>query len=389
MMYELIFMGLCLGSILYNNAQQSGTECLKANARSCGECIQAGPNCGWCKKVDFLQEGEPTSARCDDLAALRLKGCPEEDIQNPRASKEKLKDNPITYKTKGNSVNSSEITQIRPQQLKFKLRSGEPQTFNLTFRRAENYPIDLYYLMDLSYSMKNDLENVKNLGTVIMEKMKQITSDFKIGFGSFVEKTVMPYISTNPAKLINPCTTNQQCTSPFSFKHVLSLTNNGSLFNELVGKQEISGNLDSPEGGFDAIMQVAVCGGCGLLCEGAEQLQGSCHRITVCWSCRSDRSGDPWGDNRGLLVVCVTEQCDGVVVPPYGLTTAETETSICPDPDLIGWRNVTRLLVFSTDAGFHFAGDGKLGGIVLPNDGKCHMQDNMYTMSHYYFNCKS
>lgn len=45
---------------------------------------------------------------------------------------------------------------------------------------------------------------------------------------------------------------------------------------------------------------------------------------------------------------------------------------------------MTRLLVFSTDAGFHFAGDGKLGGIVLPNDGKCHLKDNMYTMSHYY-----
>lgn len=52
--------------------------------------------------------------------------------------------------------------------------------------------------------------------------------------------------------------------------------------------------------------------------------------------------------------------------------------------DLIGWRNVTRLLVFSTDAGFHFAGDGKLGGIVLPNDGKCHLENNIYTMSHYY-----
>lgn len=50
----------------------------------------------------------------------------------------------------------------------------------------------------------------------------------------------------------------------------------------------------------------------------------------------------------------------------------------------IGWRNVTRLLVFSTDAGFHFAGDGKLGGIVLPNDGKCHLENNIYTMSHYY-----
>lgn len=45
---------------------------------------------------------------------------------------------------------------------------------------------------------------------------------------------------------------------------------------------------------------------------------------------------------------------------------------------------MTRLLVFSTDAGFHFAGDGKLGGIVLPNDGKCHLENNVYTMSHYY-----
>lgn len=53
----------------------------------------------------------------------------------------------------------------------------------------------------------------------------------------------------------------------------------------------------------------------------------------------------------------------------------------------IGWRNVTRLLVFSTDAGFHFAGDGKLGGIVLPNDGKCHLENNVYTMSHYYVRC--
>lgn len=50
---------------------------------------------------------------------------------------------------------------------------------------------------------------------------------------------------------------------------------------------------------------------------------------------------------------------------------------------------MTRLLVFSTDAGFHFAGDGKLGGIVLPNDGKCHLENNMYTMSHYYVRSSS
>uniref|UniRef100_A0A5F8ABB7 Integrin beta n=1 Tax=Macaca mulatta TaxID=9544 RepID=A0A5F8ABB7_MACMU len=311
---QLIFWIGLISSICCVFGQTDENRCLKANAKSCGECIQAGPNCGWCTNSTFLQEGMPTSARCDDLEALKKKGCPPDDIENPRGSKDIKKNKNVTNRSKGTAekLKPEDITQIQPQQLVLRLRSGEPQTFTLKFKRAEDYPIDLYYLMDLSYSMKDDLENVKSLGTDLMNEMRRITSDFRIGFGSFVEKTVMPYISTTPAKLRNPCTSEQNCTSPFSYKNVLSLTNKGEVFNELVGKQRISGNLDSPEGGFDAIMQVAVCG------------------------------------------------------------------------SLIGWRNVTRLLVFSTDAGFHFAGDGKLGGIVLPNDGQCHLENNMYTMSHYY-----
>ncbi len=38
--------------------------------------------------------------------------------------------------------------------------------------------------------------------------------------------------------------------------------------------------------------------------------------------------------------------------------------------------------MFSTDAGFHYAGDGKLGGIVKPNDGICHLDSKgVYTHS--------
>uniref|UniRef100_A0A673H0K9 Integrin beta n=1 Tax=Sinocyclocheilus rhinocerous TaxID=307959 RepID=A0A673H0K9_9TELE len=288
--------------------------CIKANALSCGECIQVGAKCGWCTDTqEFLKQGEPTSARCDELESLRKRGCAAAKIENPHGSQRILKNKAVTNRKKGaEKLQPEDITQIQPQKLSLNLRSGEPQNIKLKFKRAEDYPIDLYYLMDLSYSMKDDLENVKNLGTSLMKEMSKITSDFRIGFGSFVEKTVMPYISTTPAKLLNPCTGDQNCTSPFSYKNVLKLTSNGEQFNSLVGKQQISGNLDSPEGGFDAIMQVAVCG------------------------------------------------------------------------EHIGWRNVTRLMVFSTDAGFHFAGDGKLGGIVLPNDGKCHLENNMYTMSHYY-----
>lgn len=74
------------------------------------------------------------------------------------------------------------------------------------------------------------------------------------------------------------------------------------VFKGEVKKAQVSGNLDAPEGGFDAIMQAIVC--------------------------KND----------------------------------------------IGWRDkARRLLVFSTDAGFHYAGDGKLGGIVKPNDGLCHL----------------
>lgn len=58
---------------------------------------------------------------------------------------------------------------------------GEAQKFSLKFKRAEDYPIDLYFLMDLSDSMLSNLENVKNLGTDLANEMQGITSDLRIG----------------------------------------------------------------------------------------------------------------------------------------------------------------------------------------------------------------
>lgn len=39
----------------------------------------------------------------------------------------------------------------------------------------------------------------------------------------------------------------------------MPLTDDAERFNEIVRKQKISANIDTPEGGFDAIMQAAVC----------------------------------------------------------------------------------------------------------------------------------
>lgn len=59
--------------------------------------------------------------------------------------------------------------------------TDEPQKFTLTFKRAEDYPIDLYFLMDLSDSMRSNLENVKNLGADLAKEMRYITKDLRIG----------------------------------------------------------------------------------------------------------------------------------------------------------------------------------------------------------------
>lgn len=89
--------------------------------------------------------------------------------------------------------------------------------------------------------------------------------------------------------------------------------NSSQDFSNKVNKAATSTNMDTPEGGFDAIMQAIVC------------------------------------------------------------------------KEVIGWRkNARHLLVLSSDAIFHVAGDGKLAGIIEPNDGKCHMKDDIYTDSLVY-----
>lgn len=44
---------------------------------------------------------------------------------------------------------------------------GQPAKFDIKVKPAKDYPVDLYYLMDLSKSMEDDLLNLQNLGAGI------------------------------------------------------------------------------------------------------------------------------------------------------------------------------------------------------------------------------
>ncbi|XP_013919399.1 PREDICTED: integrin beta-5 isoform X1 [Thamnophis sirtalis] len=201
-----------------------------------------------------------------------------------------------------------------PQKISLNLRPGDPASFHVQVRQVEDYPVDLYYLMDLSLSMKDDLDTIRNLGTKLAEEMGKLTSNFRLGFGSFVDKNISPFSYTAPRYQNNPCTGYKlfpNCVPSFGFRHLLSLTDEIDRFNEEVQKQKVSRNRDAPEGGLDAILQAAVC---------------------------------------------------------------EKE---------IGWRKeASHLLVFTTDDVPHIALDGKLGGLVQPHDGLCHLNEaNEYTAS--------
>lgn len=53
-----------------------------------------------------------------------------------------------------------EIVQIAPQEINIRLRVGETKKIKFRVANAKTYPVDLYYLMDLSNSMSDDRDTI-------------------------------------------------------------------------------------------------------------------------------------------------------------------------------------------------------------------------------------
>lgn len=98
------------------------------------------------------------------------------------------------------SSTEGETVQIRPQKVELKLRRGEEYSFSFQYAQAVNYPVDLYYIMDLSASMEEHREKLAKLGDKLAKTMMNITNNFRLGFGSFVDKVDLPFVSTVPQK---------------------------------------------------------------------------------------------------------------------------------------------------------------------------------------------
>uniref|UniRef100_A0A9J7WXT0 Integrin beta n=1 Tax=Cyprinus carpio carpio TaxID=630221 RepID=A0A9J7WXT0_CYPCA len=147
-------------------------------------------------------------------------------------------------------------SQVAPQLMSMKLLPGEEKVVEMEVFEPARGPLDLYILMDFSNSMSDDLANLKRMGDQLAKLVGKLSDDYTIGFGKFVDKVTEPQTDMRPAKLKEPWA---NADPPFSFRNVITLTKNIETFREKLQQECISGNLDAPEGGFDAILQAAVC----------------------------------------------------------------------------------------------------------------------------------
>lgn len=203
---KLLYLLILLKLFSLTAAQTEEHKCLSASA-SCGACITKGHDCAWCSAPNF-----PRWSRCNEVEALKRLGCAEAMIDNPRGGHTTLQ--------------HSHSAQIEPAKLSFNLRAGEEQIFNLTLKRKDDHPIDLYYLLDLAKIKQNPelMEKAKKFGELVIHQMHKITSNFRIGFG-IVE------LSSN--------------SRSSTFKNVLSLTSDGPEFSSKMDLNHMSQLADS------------------------------------------------------------------------------------------------------------------------------------------------
>ncbi|XP_034264533.1 integrin beta-4-like isoform X2 [Pantherophis guttatus] len=233
---------LLLFSLLFILGQgKKINQCVASRAKSCTECIRVSSNCTFCTDENFK------GIRCDLEDNLRSYGC-----QNNI----KVKSGEVLM-TKNFQIDTTlRKTQVSPQHVLLKLRPDDEVNIAMQVFEPTEPPVDLYILMDFSYSMSDDLDNLKQMGQYLANFLTELTHDYTIGFGKFVDKVTAPQTDMRPIRLREPWF---NADPPFSFKNVIRLTNDINKFSQELMKERISGNLDAPEGGFDAILQTAVC----------------------------------------------------------------------------------------------------------------------------------
>ncbi|XP_062137998.1 integrin beta-nu [Drosophila sulfurigaster albostrigata] len=248
--FSVSFVSLCLilSSLALAAAITIDEQCMHS-IDSCDRCLNTHLDCAWC--TDKAYE---VRSRCLSRATLLRFNCSEENIYENLPKQEVLIERPL----KDYETTDEQAVQVKPQLVFLKLVKGNTQRLKLSYRAARNNPLDLYVLMDLTWTMRDDKDTLEKLGAELTQTLHNLTDNYRLGFGSFADKPAMPMIMSQHRD--NPCAAEREiCEPTYGYRHQLQLTEDVKAFTAAVAGSKITGNLDNLEGGLDALMQVIVC----------------------------------------------------------------------------------------------------------------------------------
>lgn len=231
----LLFVGLF--TVVF---AQTNFDC--ESKTSCSECITTSL-CVWCSF--------PGRASCSDTASAN---CSDEYLVNP-----------VSEIVQADNIDLSDDNQISLSDISVDLTVGQPLDFTVSIKAAQDFPLDVYVLMDLSYSFAEDLKTVKALAPQLPLTLRNVSSDFAIGFGSYTDKPVLPFTSRIQYDELftyngKPSSCRMDgCIKPFAYEHVVDLTNSSEVFRSSIEDSIISTNADNPEGTLEGMLQSAIC----------------------------------------------------------------------------------------------------------------------------------
>ncbi|XP_076648156.1 integrin beta-nu [Halictus rubicundus] len=240
----------------WNDLEALDTKLMKVcvSHNTCESCLESNSNCAWCSDWSYSNStvGKP---RCNLPESLMAFHCNPAEIRTASKGSVQLLEN---RQFDDVTESSQASVQLRPQKVKVRLEPHSRTVINLSYRPAKNYPLDLYYLMDLTWTMQDDKQTLVNLGRNMTDTLRMFTKNYRLGFGSYADKPLMPVVF--PGLEDNPCRSEyEDCAPLYAFQHRLSFTNDIQRFIKEVSDSPITGNADNLEAGMDGVVQTILC----------------------------------------------------------------------------------------------------------------------------------
>jgi hypothetical protein len=84
--------------------------------------------------------------------------------------------------------------QFKPQSMFVRLRPGAKYNFQMFYKPAKDFPLDIYFLLDYSYTMKTHVRELRLQAQKVYQELIKFTNNVRFGVGSFVDKPDFPYV---------------------------------------------------------------------------------------------------------------------------------------------------------------------------------------------------